>query len=119
MNGCRRVSLSSVRNAGAGGGTVAMSKEEQRLAAKRILAKEPLTPEEQLLYEILTKTPEMYVAPDPETGERICGVCGEVFPNLETFADHQVDHNPTSAEWSVAYQRMRDARETKKSESAG
>jgi len=98
---------------------MAMSKDEQREASRRILKKEPLTGEELERYEMLSKTPEQYVRPDDEG--RTCGVCGARFKDsqgqvvqsaLEKFADHQAEHNPTPAQWAEAHDRIRLARAT-------
>lgn len=105
---------------------MALSKEEQKAASDRIMAKEPLTAEERQLYEILTRTPEQYLPPDPETGERVCGICGEVFnripgtkespeiPALEQFSDHQAEHSPSAGQWVEAHRRIQAGKERQK-----
>jgi hypothetical protein len=106
---------------------MAMSKEEQKAASDRIMAKlGPMTPEEQAMYELLTKRPEDYMPPNPKTGERACGVCGEVFENtlspkgdvlvsaLEKFSDHQTEHNPNPAQWAEAHSRIQAGKEQSK-----
>ena len=98
---------------------MAMSKEEQRAAAERILAKEPMTDEEMRVYEQLVKRPEDYRPPDPQTGERVCGLCGEVFETtneggmevtaLQKFSDHQTEHQPSPGQWAEAHRRTQRA----------
>src|ERR1700690_4328205 len=97
---------------------MAMSKEEQREAAGRILEKEPLTEEELAGYEMLVKRPEDYVVPDAGSGLRVCGICGAEFMDLpgskdraavsalEQFSDHQTMHNPSPAQWGEAHRRI-------------
>ena len=106
---------------------MAMSREEQRESAGRIMGKlGPLSVEEQRTYDLLTRTPEEYIAPDPNTGERVCGICWEVFqtiqatrehpqiPALEQFSDHQTTHNPSPVQWWEAHRRIQEAKESRK-----
>jgi hypothetical protein len=102
---------------------MAMTKEEQRAAARRILEKEPLTEEEQRTYELLKKSPEDYRVPG---SVRTCGVCGEKFedvvdakgnvtnPSLAQFSDHQAFHNPSPAQWAEAHKRIEAGKERAK-----
>jgi len=97
-----------------------MSQVEQRAAAERILKKHPLTEEEAARYRMLTKTPEQYDVPNKQ---RVCGNCGARFEDtldgkgnvqvsaLEKFADHQTEHNATGAQWTEAYNRIREAKQ--------
>jgi hypothetical protein len=93
---------------------MALTKEEQREAAERIMAKEPLTDEERQTYDLLMKRPEDYVP--PAEGMRRCGVCGAMFQDgavtaLEQFSDHSTTHNPSPAQWVTAHQRIQVGRE--------
>jgi hypothetical protein len=102
---------------------MAMSKEEQKAAAARIVAKSPMTEGERKTYELLTKRPEDYRAPG-ET--RVCGVCGQEFrdevdqkgnvivPALEKFSDHQAFHNPSPEQWATAHERIQAGKEAAK-----
>jgi hypothetical protein len=103
---------------------MAMSKEEQKAASDRIMAKHPLTPEEQRRYKMLTKVPEEYDVPGEK---RVCGVCGAVFRDtvnhkgevevamLDKFADHQASHNPSPDQWKTAHERIQQGKEAAKS----
>ena len=105
---------------------MAMSKEEQKAASDRIMAKlGPMTLEEKETYRRLTMKP-----PYPQSGEkRVCGICGEVFEGipamkdhlevtvLQQFADHTAVHNPTPAQWTEAYNRIQLAKEAAKEKS--
>jgi hypothetical protein len=105
---------------------MAMTKEEQKAAAARIMAKHPLTEEERQTYEMLKKRPEDYRPPDPETGERVCGICGEKFKTkaakgedreisaLEQFSEHQRKHNASPAQWTEAHKRIEASKERQK-----
>lgn len=102
---------------------MAMSKEQQREAARRIMAKEPLTDEEQVTYDLLTRTPEQYRVPGED---RECGVCGAVFGDtkdakglvvrtaLEKFSDHTAEHNPSPEQWGTAHERIMAGKERAK-----
>jgi hypothetical protein len=94
-----------------------MSKAEQAAAAARILAKEPLTPEEQQVAEFLKKDIESYVPPDA-SGKRVCGKCGAEFEDefkdgderkpgqksaAEQMVTHLAEHNPSAAQWTQAH----------------
>jgi hypothetical protein len=104
---------------------MAMSKEEQKAASDRILAKEPLTAEERRTFEMLTRRPEDYRVP----GEvRECGVCGAKFETilatkespevtaLQQFSDHLAFHNPSPAHWAEAHKRIQAGKESAKKE---
>lgn len=100
-----------------------MTKEQQREAARRIMAKSPMTEEERETYEMLVKSPEDYRAP---TDKRVCGICGAEFrdklnakgeveiPMLEAFSDHQAEHNPTPDQWGTAHERIQAGKERAK-----
>lgn len=102
---------------------MAMSKEDQKAASDRIMAKEPLTPEEQEVYEMLSKLPEDY---RPPKENRECGHCGAQFEDttdrsgkvlvsaLEKFSDHQTEHNPTPGQCATAHERIRAGKEQSK-----
>jgi hypothetical protein len=106
---------------------MAMTKEEQKAAARRIMEKYPMTEEERVIYEQLIKKPEDYRAPTPE-GLRVCGICGAEFqdvrdakgvvvtPALGQFADHQASHNPSPAAWTEAYNRIQSSKAKAKKE---
>jgi hypothetical protein len=106
---------------------MAMSKEDQKAASDRIVAKEPLTKQERQAYNLLSKQPDEYVLPDPENGVRVCGVCGAEFQGagttkegramsaLEEFSNHMADHNSTPAQWTEAHRRIQAGRERAKS----
>ena len=99
---------------------MAMTQEQQREAARRILEREPLTPEEMARYKMLVKTPDEYEFPKEK---RTCGWCGATFRDtvdgkgsiqktaLEKFSDHQLLHNPTPDKWAEAYRRIEKSRE--------
>ena len=100
-----------------------MTSKEQTEAAGRIIAKSPLTAEEQRTLKFLSKRPRDYKVP----GElRICGVCGEEFrdevngkgevtkPALYQFSDHVAFHNPSPAQWVEAHKRIQEAKEKSK-----
>lgn len=106
-----------------------MTKEEQKAAAGRIMAKlGPLDAQEQQVYDMLVRTPEEYLPPNRETGERVCGVCGEMFEDrkdrtgnilvasLEQFSDHTTSHNPSPVQWGEAHRMIRDGKERSKQE---
>ena len=101
-----------------------MSKEEQGAAAQRIMTKlGAMDAQEQQTYDLLTRRPGDYIPPDPQSGERVCGICGEVFQGqpatrespqitpLEQYADHMGSHNPTPGQWAEAHRRIQQARE--------
>ncbi len=107
---------------------MAMTKEQQKEASDRIMAKMgPLDDQEQETYELLTKRVEDYVPPQ-ETGERVCGVCGAKFQDLpatrdrlavsalEQFSDHQSEHNPSPSQWAEAHRRIQDGKERHKAD---
>jgi len=101
---------------------VAMTKEEQKAASDRIMAKlGPLNKEEKQIYDRAVKRVEDYVRPGATS--RTCGYCGAKFedlpgkPALEQFSDHQAKHNPSPAEWTEAHKRIQDARESAKGRS--
>ena len=99
---------------------MAMSREEQSAAARRIMEKEPMTAEERVVYEQLVKSPEEYLPPDPEKGIRTCGVCGMEFREqpglsaLQQHSDHMTGQNPPVGTWGEAYHRIRSAKGTDK-----
>ena len=100
---------------------MAMTKEEQKAASDRIMAKlGPLTKEEREIYERSIRKPEEYKVPKEK---RVCGYCGAKFddlpgkPALEQFSDHQARHNPNPAEWTEAYNRIRKSKESAKDHS--
>lgn len=106
-----------------------MTKEQQKESARRIMEKlGPFTPDEEVRYRILVANPEEYVAPDPESGERVCGICGEVFQEipgtkeshqitaLDQYADHMATHNPTASQWTEAHRRIQSGKESSKRE---
>lgn len=102
---------------------MAMSKEDQKAASDRIMAKEPLTPEELKTYEYLMLKPPYGGSGD----RRVCRVCGAVFSEtpatkdspavsaLEKFADHSTIHQPSGPQWTEAYNRILAAKEAAKS----
>ena len=102
---------------------MAMSKEQQREAARRIIEKEPLTEEEEQIREMLSKTPEQYRVP---TNVRECGMCGAQFRDtvdgkgnvlltaLAKFTDHQAEHNPAPGPWAEAHKRIEAGKERAK-----
>ena len=77
---------------------------------------------------MLTTQPEAYMPPSPESGERICGICGEMFQeerdvkgellesSLQKFADHIAKHNPDPRQWTEAYRKIRSSKESKSTE---
>ncbi len=95
-----------------------MTKSEQRAAAGRILAKEPLTAEELERYRYLSRGPEEYRRPGDV---RVCGVCEEEFRDevgrdgsvtvamLDKFSDHQTEHNPSPGQWASAHRLIQQA----------
>lgn len=109
---------------------MAMSKADQKAASDRIMAKYPMTTEERQTYEMLMKKPEDYVLPDPESGIRVCGVCGAEFQGkgetkqgremsaLEEFSNHTASHNPSPAQWTEAHRKIQDGKEQSKRESS-
>lgn len=95
---------------------MAMTKEQQKAASDRIMAKlGPLVGEELETYNLLIKRPEDYV---PPSDKRVCGRCGAEFRDtvdakgnvvvsmLEKFSDHTAEHNPPPAQWSEANKRI-------------
>jgi hypothetical protein len=99
-----------------------MTKEQQDAAAGRIREKSgELTADEAVTYRLLTMRPENYIPPDPVSGDRVCGVCGEVFENsiqspaLEKMAEHMTTHNPTGSQWSEAHRRIQKGNDSAKS----
>jgi hypothetical protein len=99
-----------------------MTKEQQSEAARRIMEANPMTDQERQTYELLMRRPEDYLPPDNQTGERVCGVCGEVFQHskdkaaLDLFADHQTEHNPSPAQWGEAHRRIQIGKDAAKHE---
>jgi hypothetical protein len=106
---------------------MAMTAEQQKAASDRIMRKMgPLDAQEKATYEMLTRRPEDYMPPDPQTGERTCAVCGEVFENtlspkgeilvaaLEKFSDHLTVHNPSPAQWGQAHHLIQRGKERSK-----
>jgi hypothetical protein len=106
---------------------MALTKEEQKAASQRIMAKlGPLDAQEQETYDLLTRNPKQYIPPSVETGERTCGVCGKKFQDreargvqlamtaLDQFADHMTDHNPSPAQWGTAHDRIQAVKERAK-----
>ena len=101
---------------------MAMTKEQQREAAERILAANPLTEEERKTFELMSKTPDQYIPPDEQTGQRTCGICGATFSaipaskenpevsSLERFADHLAEHNPSAVQWTEAHRSIQSSR---------
>lgn len=94
---------------------MAMTKEEQRAAADRIMAQYPMTEEEKATYARLCTMPEDY----PEAGRdlRVCQECGEVFETkqrqgqeelsaMQQFSDHSTVHNYSPAQWAEAHRRI-------------
>jgi hypothetical protein len=99
-----------------------MTKEQQESAAARIREKVgALTADEEVTYRLLTMRPENYIPPDPVSGDRVCGICGEVFENsmqspaLEKMAEHITIHNPTGSQWSEAHRRIQKGNDSAKS----
>lgn len=102
---------------------MAMSREDQKAASDRIMAKEPLTAEERATYEYLMLKPPYGGSGDT----RVCRKCGAVFQEvagtkerpavtaLEQFADHSTIHQPSPAQWVEAHNRIQEAKETAKS----
>jgi hypothetical protein len=104
-----------------------MTREQQVEAARWIRGKiGPLGAEELATYNMLMRTPEQYRPPDPDSGDRVCGVCGEVFERiqakggnleisaLEQFSNHVTQHNPSPAQWLEAHRRIQSGREMSK-----
>lgn len=103
---------------------MAMTKEEQKAAAKRIMEKYPMTEEEREIYERLIKKPKDYQP--PLDGVRVCGTCGAEFQDikngkgevietgLQQFSDHQASHNASPAQWTEAYNRIQAGKERAK-----
>lgn len=102
---------------------MAMTKAEQSAAARRIMGKSPMTAEEKVTFDLLSKKPEDYRVP----GEgRECGICGEKFQDkvdskgnllesaLAQFSDHQAFHNPTADKWATAHDRIQAGKEKAK-----
>lgn len=90
-----------------------VDKQAQGEAARRIMEKlGPLTAEERLTYDLLTRRPDEYVPPVGEN--RLCAVCGKTFQGLEAFADHQVEHNPPANQWTLAHRRISEGRSNAK-----
>ena len=105
---------------------MAMTKEEQSAAARRIMEKMgPMDELEREIYEGLVRSPDDYVPPDPVSGWRVCGVCQATFTDqpatrdriavsaLEQFSDHQAEHNPTPGQWAEAYHRLQQSKPSK------
>jgi len=92
-----------------------MSRDQQKAASERIMAKFPLTGEEYVGYQKLTMKPEEYGVPGES---RVCGDCGALFQDipgnketpmvtaLQQFADHTAVHNPSPAQWAEAHKRI-------------
>lgn len=105
---------------------MAMSKADQKAASDRIMGKFPLTPEERQTYEMLVKTPDQYVPPNPESGVRVCGICKAEFQGvaatredrakavLEEFSDHMKSHNQSPAQWTEAHRRIQAGKDRAK-----
>lgn len=97
---------------------MAMTKEQQREAARRILQKEPLTAEEQETFELLKRNPEDYRPPMQEY--RKCERCGAEFRTdgnltaMQKFADHQSVHNSSPSQWATAHKRIEAGKEKQK-----
>lgn len=109
-----------------------LTKEQQKAASDRIMAKlGPLDAQEQVTYDLLTRRVEDYLPPDPESGERTCGICGEMFAEipatretakvtaLEQHSDHMAEHNPSAAQWGEAHRRIQRGRELSKNADKG
>lgn len=82
---------------------MAMSKEEQRESAKRIMEKcGPLTAEEMASYARLSTNPEEYPS------GRVCLDCGEAFEKEQIYehADHMQTHSPTAMQWANAHNQI-------------
>lgn len=109
---------------------MAMTKEQQAEAARRILEKEPLTEEEGQVAELLKRVPGMYTPPTRE-GLRVCGICGATFEgeagtkeklevtSLQQFVEHQADHNPSPAQWTEAHNKIQAGKQRQKREEEG
>jgi hypothetical protein len=106
---------------------MAMTKEQQKESSERIMAKMGrLEGVELEAYGLLTKRPEDYVLPDPESGVRVCGVCGKLIEGmaetkearaqsaLEQFTAHQAEHNPSPALWTEAHKRIQAGKDRAK-----
>ena len=105
---------------------MAMTKEQQKAASDRIMAKMgPMTPFEAETYRKLTMKP-----PYPQTGEvRRCWECGAEFQEipatkekqavtaLEQFVTHTSVHNPSPAAWTEAHSRIQAGKESAKDRS--
>lgn len=106
---------------------MAMTKEEQKAASDRIMAKlGPLTAEEKAIQQGILKDTENY--PKSDRDHRVCWVCGAHFKTvpgtlgteelsaMQQFADHMGVHNPRPAKWAEAHQRIRAGMEKKSTE---
>jgi hypothetical protein len=109
---------------------MAMSKEDQKAASDRIMAKvRPFTPEEQATYNRLTTPVEEY--PTADRDYRVCQDCGAEFRTesekgveglsaMQQFSDHTTKHNPNPAQWVTAHNRIRmGIQKTAAAQSAG
>jgi hypothetical protein len=108
---------------------MAMSKEDQKAASDRIMAKlSPLHGMELESYRRLTTPVEEY--PSGDRDYRVCQECGEEIKTLQgpkdseglsafqQFSDHTTKHNPSPAQWAVAHQRIRQAMDIRKTADA-
>lgn len=96
-----------------------MSKEEQAAAARRILAKDPLTPEEGMWAEFYKLAPGAYTPPT-KAGVRTCGVCRAEFEDikpgtreevtaLQQFCDHWAEkHQAKAGQWTEVYHKLQE-----------
>jgi len=89
---------------------MAMSKEQQREASKRILAKEPMTEYELKRQRFLEMRPEDY----PKN--RVCPDCGAEFEKEDIFghSEHMATHAPTAGQWVGAHQKIEKGKENAK-----
>lgn len=102
---------------------MAMSREDQKAASDRIMAKNPLTEDEMRLLKMRTRLPGEY---EPPKGVRVCATCGAEFqdevdgkgivlkPALAQFSDHLASHNPSPAQWAEAHSRIEAGKESSK-----
>jgi hypothetical protein len=82
---------------------MAMTREEQRAAAERILAKFPMTEEEKRRQRFLETDPEAY-----PKDKRVCPVCPKEFgkDDINEYSEHVARHSPTMGQWKEAHEKI-------------
>ena len=85
-----------------------MTKEQQKAASDRILAKFPMTESEKRVQRILETSPDEY-----PKDSRICPYCPVVFQRheFEEHAQHLASHGASPAQWAEANKRIEKAKE--------